>query len=211
MADESYTIQFLREAFLALVGNIPIALLRTELQALPLVVPITDARMTLSGHAVIVQWIGEPPTAQDRLDVRAKVAEFVGGVTTSEPFVVVSNAASTTSTAAAVAKLDFTSPGLDGGTYHLDWSSQIRMLAVVAGDAVRAISTLTVGAAAPVDQQTHWGESVLFAYNGGATFKVLAGQVVKFKLEFAEVGPGAGTAEMSKARMTLDQIAPALS
>jgi hypothetical protein len=208
MADDDggYRLIFLREAFTSLVGNIPIALLRSQLAALPLVVPITDARMMLLGEGVIVEWIGEPPTVQDRTDVRAKVAAFVGGSTTSEPFVVVSNAASTTTTSAAVAKLDFTSPALDGGTYHLDWSSQIRMTAVVAGEAVRAIMTLTVGAASPVTQQTHWGEAVQFAYNGGATFKVQSGDVVKFKLEFAEVGPGAGTAEMSGARVTVDKI-----
>jgi hypothetical protein len=161
--------------------------------------------MTLSGHGVIVEWIGEPPTVQDRLDVRTMIAAFAGGTTTAEPFITV-EAGPVTTTGAAVDVIDFTSPPLDEGTYQIIFSSQFRMTAVVAGEAARALWIVTASPAAASTQQDHWGEAVVKAYNGAATIKRSAGQTIRVQLQIQEVGPGAGTAEMTKARVTVDKI-----
>jgi hypothetical protein len=200
-----YRITFLRAAFVALVGNIPIELLRTELQALVLTVPVTDARMSLSGHAVIVEWIGEPPTSQDRLDVRAKVAAFVGGTTTSEPFVYNSFAVATSTSSTPVVKISETTPALDQGTYQVSWTSSIRMQAVVANTGVEGKIRLTRSDGVFVEQDDAWNLSNRHAYNGSMPFPIAAGQTITALLTFSRLG-ASGTAEMSGARITIDQI-----
>jgi hypothetical protein len=204
--DENYTIQFLREAFVALVGNIPITLLRSELQALPLVVPITDARMTLSGHGVIVQWIGEPPTVSDRQAVRDKVAAFVGGVTTSQPFSVLSAGPTTANNATPVNKLDFTTPPLDEGTCSITYTGQQRLVTGASGDSVGVLLTITFSGFPAFTQKHEWPFALTSAYNYAVTGQVTAGQTIRVQAQVYKLGAGAAVAEASKARFTIDKI-----
>jgi hypothetical protein len=204
MAETNYTRFYLREEFTALVGNIPIALFATVIGGLTLTVHPIDVRLTPQQHGVIIEWTAFPST-EDITAVDAAVAAFVGGTTTSEPFVTV-NAGPITTTGAAVDVIDFTSPPLDAGTYQIIFSSQFRMTAVVVGDAARALTIVTASPAGPSTQQDHWGEAVVKAYNGAATIKRSAGQTIRVQLQIQEVGPGVGTAEMTKARVTVDKI-----
>jgi hypothetical protein len=209
MADEdegSYKIPFLREAFLALVGNIPIALLRTELLALVLTVPITDARMSLSGHAVIVEWSGEPPTVADRQAVRDKVAAFVGGVTTSEPFSVLSAGVTTAANATLVDKLDFTTPPLDAGTYSITYTGQHRLQSGASGDSAGVRLSLTFSGFPAFFQEDEWPFALKHGYDYAVTGKVSAGQTVRVQAQLYKLGAGAAVAECSKARFTVDKI-----
>jgi hypothetical protein len=187
------------------VGNIPIALLRSQLAALPLVVPITDARMMLLGEGVIVEWLGEPPTTQDRTDVRAKVAAFVGGVTTSEPFEYNSFAVATSVIATPTTKLDNTTPALDAGTYQVLWTTSTRMQAVIANTGVQADITLTRSDGVSVHQDDAWNLSNRHAFNGAITFQIAAGQTIRSQLTYQRLG-ASGVAEMSGARVTVDKI-----
>jgi hypothetical protein len=207
MADDEggYKITFLRAEFLALIGNIPIALLRTELQSLALTVPITDARMMLMGNGVIVEWLGEPPTAQDRLDVRAKVAAFVGGATTAEPFVYNSFAVATSASTTPVVKINETTTPLDAGTYQVIWTSSLRMQAVIANTGISATLRLTRSDGVFVEQDDAWDRAVKHAYNGALTFQIQAGQTITSLLTFQRLG-ASGTAELSGARITVDKI-----
>jgi hypothetical protein len=207
MADEDsgYRIKFLREAFTALVGNIPIALLRTELLALVLTVPITDARMNLSGSAVIVEWLGEPPITADRAAVANKVASFVGGATTAQPFVYNSFAVAASTSSTPVVKINETTPPLDEGTYQFSWTSSLRMQAVIANTGIQADITFTRSDGVSVHQDDAWDRNVKHAYNGSMPFPILAGQTVTSLLTFQRLG-ASGTAEMSGARITVDKI-----
>jgi hypothetical protein len=209
MADEDdgrFTIKFLREAFTALVGNIPIALLRSQLVALPLTVPVTDARMTLSGNGVLVEWIGEPPSAQDRIDVRAKVAGFVGGTTTSEPFSVLSAAVTTASNATLVDKIDFTTPPLDEGTYSITYTGQHRLQSGASGDSAGVRLTITFSGFPPFFQEDEWPFALKHGYDYAVTGKVSAGQTIRVQAQLYKLGAGAAIAECSKARFTVDKI-----
>lgn len=207
MADEeSYTIKFLREAFTSLVGNIPIDLLKAELAALPITVPITDARMMLLGEGVIVQWIGEPPTAQDRLDVRTKVASFVGGVTTSEPFSFASPGVTTAPNATLVSKIDSETPALDEGTYSITYQDQHRLQTAAAGDSAGTKLTITYSGFPAFFQEDEWPFVLKHAYNYAVTGKVAAGTKIRVQSQVYKLGAGAAVAEASKARFTIDKI-----
>jgi hypothetical protein len=214
MADDDgggYRIPFLREAFTALVGNIPIALLRSELMALPLTVPVSDARMMLMGNGVIVEWLGEPPTVQDRQAVRDKVAAFVGGTTTSEPIEVESLPITSATTAALVDVIDVTTPPGNGGTIQIMWCALVGMLATVANAGVRGVITLTRirGATQVVRQYEHnWTRQEPQLFGSGITFKCQAGDKIRVLLQVGKVGAPAATAQMAMARVTIDPIAP---
>jgi hypothetical protein len=208
MADDDggYRIPFLRAAFVALVGNIPIALLRTELAALPLVVPITDARMMLMGEGVVVEWLGEPPTVADRAAVRNKVAAFVGGATSSAPLVSGNAGPVTAATGALVDLVDLQSPAVDKATYQVVVNAQMKMQAEVAGEAARLTMTITTTGAAPRVQRHHWPYAVDGAYNFTGTFEREAGQTIRVQVQGSEVGPGAGVAVFSDVRASIDKI-----
>jgi hypothetical protein len=206
MPASSFRRFYRRGDFTALpAGEINVPVLVTALAALVFDVSIVDVSPLDFGDGVTIEWEGFPSVA-DVTALDAFIAAFIGGATTSQPFTTVSAAATTTTSATAVSKIDFTTPALDAGTYQIIFSSQFRMLANVAGEAARAISIITAAPAAPVDQQDHWGESVVKAYNGSATILRTAGQTIRVQLQIAEVGPGVGTAEMSKARVTIDKI-----
>jgi len=209
MADESYRRFYGQSAFLALTSGLLAALplFKTEVGLLALTAPIVDVRLTVLGVqlTVVVEWAARP-SDNDLLLVDGKVASFVGSATTSEPIVAVSAGATTAANATLVDKIDLVTPPLDAGTYQVIWTSQLRMQAVVVGDAARAVLTITPSGGAPQTQMDHWGEAVVKAYNGAATFLRAAGQTIRVQLQLAEVGPGVGVAEISLARVTIDKI-----
>jgi hypothetical protein len=207
-----YKLRFLRAEFTSLVGNISIALLRTELIALVLSVPITDARMMLLGNGVTVEWLGEPPTVADRQAVRDKVASFVGGTTTSAPIEVESLGITSATTAALVDVIDVTTPPRDGGTYLIVTASLLGMLATVANTGVRGVVTMTRirGATSKSRQWEHnWTRAEPQFFGPCLDFRCEAGDVLRVLMQVGKVGAAAATAQMSMARVSIDQIAPA--
>lgn len=204
MAESNYTRIYLREEFTSLVGNIPIALLATQLTALVLSVPILDVRLTPQQHAVVVEWT-QFPSAADITALDAAVAGFAGGATTSSPFEYNSFAVSTSASSTPVTKLNNTTPPLDAGTYQVIWTSSLRMQAVIANTGVEGKMRITRSDGVFVEQDDAWNLSNRHAYNGAITFQVLAGQTLTTLLTFSRLG-ASGTAEMSGARITVDKI-----
>jgi hypothetical protein len=196
MAETTFRKFYLLADFVAMAGAPPVAgQVQTALDAIGQIVLVGST----FNQSIFVEW-PTLPSAGDLLAVGAVVAAFTGSSTTSAP-IIVTSAQATTTTGAAVSKLTLTTPPLDAGTYQIIFSCQIRMTAVVAGEAARAISTIN-----GVSQQDHWGESVLKAYNGAATIQRTAGQTITVDLSIQEVGPGVGTAEMSQARISVDKL-----
>lgn len=208
MAEDSFRRFYLRADFLALVGSqIPLPLLQTALLELnpTLSQLIIDVRELPGESGAVLEWRARPSDA-DLVLVDNLIATFTGGATTDAPQVATNAGPVTASSATPVDVIDITSAPLDAGTYQVVMTCQMRMQAVVAGDAARAILTITPSPAAARVQREHWGEAVEHAYNLTATFQRQAGQTIRVQLQIAEVGPGAGTAEITNARVTIDKI-----
>lgn len=199
MAESNVRRFYRREEFTSLNGPIPLELLSTELNGLTLSVPIADMRITTAG-GLVLEW-AEFPSGADITAIDTAVAAFTGGETTST-LEVQSNAGPVTAgTSTPVDVIDFTTPPLSAGKYQVIWTSMFRLTATAANTGARAIVTV-----AGVTQQSHWGESLVTAYNGAATFERLAGQTIRVQLQIAKVGAGAVNAEMTGARFSIDKI-----
>jgi hypothetical protein len=192
-----------RADFVALVpGPIPLALFRVHLLTFVWSVPIINVDVIDAG--LVVQWAALPSTIDDdQLD--DAVATFVGGTTTSQPFVYNSFAVATSTSSTPVVKINETTPALDEGTYQVSWTSSIRMQAVIANTGVEAKIRLTRSDGAFVEQDDAWALSNRHAYNGSMPFPIAAGQTVTALLTFSRLG-ASGTAEMSGARITIDKV-----
>lgn len=173
----------------------------------PLSLPVNETRIALGGAALIVDWAGLPSSA-DVAAVTALIPTIVGVVTTAEPFEFNSFAVSTSTSNTHAMKIDQTTPPLDAGTYQVLWTSSLRMQSVIANTGVEGKIRLTRSDGVFVEQDDAWNLSNRHAFNGAITFTLLAGQTIRVQLSHARLG-ASGTAEMSGARVTIDQIAPA--
>lgn len=173
----------------------------------PLTLPINETRLALGGAALIVDWAGLP-AANDIERVSEKVPLIVGVETTSEPFEFNSFGVSTSTVNTHTMKIEQTTPPLDAGTYQVIWTSSIRMQAVAANTGVEAKIRITRSDGVYVEQDDAWDLANRHAFNGCITFTLLAGQTIQVQLSFARLG-ASGTAEMSGARITIDQLSPA--
>lgn len=193
--------------FTALQGELNLPLLVAQVMALPLEVPIQDIRGLANG-GVIVDWGHLSPSEADRTAVDGIVSAYVGGQTTKQPIEVNSFAVATAPDGTPVSKIDVTTLPLDAGTYQVMWTCVIRMQAVIANTGVEAKIVLTRSDGVSVQQTTAWDLNVNHAYNGGITFLVNAGQTIQAQLSFMRLG-ASGVAEMSGARITIDQLSAA--
>lgn len=209
MADESFRKTYYTSDFTSLSGGIAEnkPLLESALSALTLTVPVNEVRVALGGAAAIVEW-QQLPAPADVAAVDAAVAAFTGGPTTSQPFEFNSFGASTTQSGTHQTKIDETTPPLDAGTYQVIWTSSLRMQAVAANTGVEGKIRLERSDGVFVEQDDAWDLANRHAFNGAITFQIQAGQTIRALLTFARLGVS-GTAEMSGARVTIDQIAPA--
>lgn len=212
MSDESFRKTYYAHEFTALGGgslpeNKPI--IDAALAAIdpPLSLPVNETRIAIGGAALIVDWAGLPSSA-DVAAVTALIPTIVGVETTSEPFEFNSFAASTSTSAVHAMKIDQTTPPLDAGTYQVIWNSSIRMQALIANTGVEGKIRITRSDGVFVEQDDAWDLANRHAFNGALTFTLLAGQTIRAQLSFARLG-ASGTAEMSGARVTIDQIARA--
>ena len=156
-----------RADFLALSGDIPIALLRTALNAVPQTVTIIDVRLSPQQDAAVVEWLAFP-SQQDIADLDAAIAAFAGGATTSQPFEFNDFGASTSSNSTPVNKIDVTTPPLDPGTYQVIWTSSLRMATAAANAGVQGKIHLERSDGAVVEQTDAWDLNVAHAFNGRA-------------------------------------------
>src|SRR5688572_3420688 len=206
---ENHTKIFYAHEFVALGGgslpeNKPIIDAALASMAPPLSLPVNETRIALGGAALIVDWAGLPSSA-DVAAVTARVATIVGVETTSEPFVFNSFEVSTSTSATHAMKIDQTTPPLDAGTYQVIWNSSIRMQAVAANTGVEGKIRITRSDGVFVEQDDAWNLANRHAFNGALTFTLLAGQTIRVQLSHARLG-ASGTAELSVARVTIDQI-----
>jgi hypothetical protein len=162
-------------------------------------VEVAIERLSRLGRLVI-EWADFPST-DDITAIDAAIAGFTGGSTTSTLAVQTNNGPVVATSSTPVNVIDFTTPALDAGKYQAIWTSMFRLTATAANTGARAIVTV-----AGVTQQSHWGESLVTAYNGAATFERLAGQTIHVQLQIAKVGAGAVNAEMTGARFSIDKI-----
>jgi len=212
MADESFRKTYYAHEFLALTNG-SLAENKDIIDAAiatidpPLSVPVNETRLALGGGALIVEWAALP-TPADVAAVDAAIAAVEGGETTSQPFEFNSFEVSTTQSGTHVAKIDETTPPLEPGTYQVLWSSSLRMQAVIANTGVEGRIVLTRSDGVSVTQSDSWDLANVHAFNGGITFVVQAGQTLHVELTFARLG-ASGTAEMSGARVTVDQLSAA--
>lgn len=208
MPESSFRRFYRREEFLALppTSDLDVGVLGTALGALALGTPIAEVRATEPpGDGAVVEWKSLPTSGTDFPLVDAAIAAFAGGSTTSQPFVFLSAAASTTQSATHVPKLDQTTPLLDAGTYQVIWNSTLRMQAVIANTGIEGKIRLTKSDGSFVEQLDSWALSNGHAFNGAITFLVTAGQTIRAALTFARLG-ASGTAEISGVRVSLDKI-----
>lgn len=212
MADESFRKTYYASEFLALTnGSLAEnkAVIDAALQTLdpPLSLPVNETRLALGGAALIVEWAGLP-SAADVAAVDALIPTIVSVVTTSAPIELNSFGVETSTSSTPVPKISHVTPPLQPGTYQVIWTSSIRMQAVAANTGVQARIHLERSDGAQVEQTDAWDLNVHHAFNGAITFQVLAGQTISAELSFSRLG-ASGTAEMSGARVTIDQLAPA--
>jgi hypothetical protein len=210
--NELYRITLLREAFTSLQGDVPLELFKQTLLTLPLTVPITDVRRSPSGNAIVLEWFGDPPSIADRGAVNDAAAAFVGGVTTSAPIEIESLGITSATTATLVDVIDVTTPPRDGGTYLIVTDSQVGMLATVANAGVRGLVTMTRirGATSKTRVWEHnWTRAEPQFFGPSLDFRCEAGDVLRVLMQVGKVGTPAATAQMSMARVSIDQIAPA--
>lgn len=212
MADESFKKTYYAHEFTALTNgslaeNKPV--IDAALQQIdpPLSLPVNETRLALGGAALIVEWAGLP-SASDVAAVDALIPTIEGIATTAEPIELNSFGAQTSESSTPVVKISQTTPPLQPGTYQVIWTSSIRMQAVIANTGVQGRIQLQRSDGAQVVQTDAWDLNVNHAFNGAITFQVLAGQTISAELSFNRLG-ASGTAEMSGARLTIDQIAPA--
>lgn len=212
MTDESFRKTYQASAFTAL-GEGSIAENKDVIDAAlttiapPLGLPVNETRVALGGAALIVEWAGLPSSA-DVAAVDALIPTIVGVVTTAQPFEYNSFGVSTSTTGTHAMKIDQTTPPLDAGTYQVLWNSSIRMQAVAANTGVEGKIRITRSDGVFVEQDDAWDLANRHAFNGAITFVVLAGQTIRAQLSHARLG-ASGTAEMSGARITIDQLASA--
>jgi hypothetical protein len=212
LSDESFRKTYYASAFVAL-GSGSLAENKSVVDAAlftitpPLSVPINETRLALGGGALIVEWAALPSSA-DVAAVDALIPTIVGVATTSEPFEFNSFGASTSTSSTPVPKIAQVTPPLSAGTYQVIWTSSLRMQAVAANTGVEGKIRIERSDGVAVEQTDAWDLTAKHAFNGAITFKVLAGQTLSVALSFYRLG-ASGTAEMSGARVTIDQIAPA--
>lgn len=193
--------------FPALVGTLERQMLHAHLTTgASYTVPIADVQLTSSG-GVRIDW-ESIPTTSDLATLEARIATFTGGSVSSAPIELNQFAASTTTSAAHQTKVDYTTPPLAAGTYQVLWVSTLRMLAVAANTGIEGKVVITRSDNVSVQQTDAWDLANGHAFNGGITFVVAAGQTIRVQLTFARLG-ASGTAEMSGARVTIDQLSAA--
>ncbi len=212
MSDESFRKTFYSSEFTALGGALAANkdVIDAALASItpPLTVPINETRLALGGAALIVEWATLPPSS-DVAAVTAKVPTIVGVTTSSEPVELESLGVTSATDGTLVDKIDFTTPPLSKGTYQVIWDSLLGMLATVANTGVRGVITLTRtrGASSVSRQWEHnWTMQQPQLFGSGITFKCEAGDTIRARLQVAKVGAAAATAQMSMARITIDQI-----
>jgi hypothetical protein len=182
-------------------------LLQTTLGQLALTVPLVDVRLAPFGDSVVVEW-SSIPTAPDIAALDAAIHAFVGGATSKAPIEINSFAVATSTSSTPVTKIDVTTPLLDAGTYQVIWCTSLRMQAVVANTGIEGKIRITRSDGVFVEQDDAWDLASRHAFNGAITFTVLAGQTIRAFLTFSRLG-ASGTAEMSGARVTIDQLSAA--
>lgn len=203
----SFTRIYARSEFTSLTGNLSLPLLQTHLGQVEVTVPLVDVRLAPYGDSVVVEW-SNIPLEDDVVAIDAAVAAFVGGATSSAPLEVNSFAVATSTSTTPVVKIDVTTPPLDAGTYQVIWNSSIRMQVVAANTGVEGKIRITRSDGVFVEQDDAWDLANRHAFNGALTFTVLAGQTIHALLTFSRLG-ASGTAEMSGARITIDQLSQA--
>jgi hypothetical protein len=82
------------------------------------------------------------------------------------------------------------------------------MQAVAANTGIEGKIRITRSDGVFVEQDDAWDLANRHAFNGAITFTVLAGQTIRAFLTFSRLGVS-GTAEMSGARVTIDQLSAA--
>jgi hypothetical protein len=212
MSDESFRKTYYANEFTALTNgslaenkSIIEAALQQFSPALGL--PVNEVRLALGGAALIVEWAALP-SADDVERVDALIPTIEGVATTSEPFEFNAFEASTSTSSTPVPKIAQVTPPLSAGTYQVIWTSSIRMQAVAANTGIEAKIRLERSDGAVVEQTDAWDLANNHAFNGCITFQILAGQTISAALSFSRLG-ASGTAEMSGARVTIDQLSPA--
>lgn len=203
----SFTRIYARSEFTSLTGTFSLSLLQTHLGQVPITVPLVDVRLAPYGDSVVVEW-SNIALAEDIAAIDAAIAAFVGGTTSSAPLEVNSFAVATATDGTPVTKIDVTTPPLDPGTYQVIWTSSLRMQAVAPNTGVEGKIRLTRSDGVFVEQDDAWDLANRHAFNGALTFTVLAGQTIRALLTFSRLG-ASGTAEMSGARVTIDQLSAA--
>lgn len=170
-------------------------------------VPIIGFEVLPDG--AVVQWAAVP--SENDLDQMAgAVAAFPGGVTSSAPIEVESLAVVSTNTGALVDVIDTTTPMLEAGTYAVEWTSLVGMLATVANTGVRGVITLSRirGAAVVSRQYEHnWTMQQPQLFGAGLTFTCAAGDKIRALLQVQKLGVAAATAQMGMARISIDRKA----
>jgi hypothetical protein len=206
VAEEEYRRFYPRAAFVALTGNIPLALLQAKAAELnaTLSQPIIDLRETPGESGAIFEWRARPSDA-DLLAVDGFVAAFVGGTTTSEPFEIESLGITQATSATLVDKIDVTTPPLEPGTYQMVWCTTLRMNPAGAASGVLGTVRLTRSDGVFREQKDSWDLTAEHAFNGAITFKVTAGQTLNAKVSVSRIGAN-GVAEMLGVRVTIDQL-----
>lgn len=211
MSDTDINVtKFYRPAvFTSLVGAvINDGLLRTWLSSVVLSTPLGNLEVLAPGLGVRITWDTLPSEA-DLAAILTRLGTFTGGTTTSAPFQYNSFPVATSVVATPTVKINETTPPLDAGTYQVIWTSSIRMQAVIANTGVEGKIRLTRSDGVFVEQTDAWDRANNHAYNGALTFQIAAGQTITALLTFSRLG-ASGTAEMSGARITIDQLAPEL-
>jgi len=208
MAESQFTRFYRRADFIALTTpGIDLPLLKTWMAELVLDTPFVDVQLLTTEVGARVDW-QEFASPEDVALVDARIAAFVGGATTSEPFELESSGATQSTSAAPVLKATLGTGPLDAGTYTFSWNSLIRMNPAGANSGVKGLVRISRSDGVFREQPDSWDLTADHAFNGNLIFKVSAGQTLTATAHVWRLG-AAGTAEMLSLRFTIDQLAPA--
>ena len=106
-----------------------------------------------------------------------------------------------------------TTPPRDAGTYQILTTCMVGMLATVANTGVRGTVTYQLirgGAVAAERSYSHgWNQQEPQTFSAPLTFECQAGDRIRARLQVTKLGVAAATAQLARARVTIDQLSPA--
>jgi hypothetical protein len=206
MSESSFRKYYAQSEFVAM-NTVPVdaAQFETHLTTLSFSVPVVDVYEVNGSIAVEFSQL---PTPGDITTLDGAVAAFVAAPPSDSLLEIESLGITSNPNTALVDVLDVSTPPREAGTYHVNMSCLVGMLATVANAGVRGVVTFTrtQGANVVSRQYEHnWNLQQPQTFALGIPFDCEQGAIIRVRLQVARIG-NAATAQMAMARITAKKV-----